>query len=337
MAGDTADARGVPAARRVLAERLQPGARRSSSARPRQTRWRNRRPMLRRGRENPAAGGYIQNRNDDGTWPPFDPASSERLRRRQPRAVHLDGAVQPRAGCSTRWAATNARNAAAGRLLPQPDGSWALTRSGGLHAELDNEPSIGSPWLYIFSGQPYKAQETCASPEHALDGHARRHPRQRRPRRDVVLVRLDRARAVPGDPRPRGALGHAPLFPRAVIRRANGKTITIDAPGASSANAVCSGLMVDGARRRVPGCLKPSRATAAHCPSRSLRRRMCRGARPRPTPRPRSTASAREVIGDAPRKSYRNFARRLTGIVAGRSIRPSSSLRDSRYSCSRAG
>jgi putative alpha-1,2-mannosidase len=40
------------------------------------------------------------------------------------------------------------------------DGSWALTRSGGLHSELDNEPSIGSPWIYNFTGKPYRTQET---------------------------------------------------------------------------------------------------------------------------------------------------------------------------------
>jgi putative alpha-1,2-mannosidase len=41
-----------------------------------------------------------------------------------------------------------------------PDGSWAVTESGGLHAELNNEPSIETPWLYDFSGQPWKTQET---------------------------------------------------------------------------------------------------------------------------------------------------------------------------------
>jgi putative alpha-1,2-mannosidase len=35
-----------------------------------------------------------------------------------------------------------------------------VTESGGLHAELNNEPSIETPWLYDFSGQPWKTQET---------------------------------------------------------------------------------------------------------------------------------------------------------------------------------
>ena len=40
-----------------------------------------------------------------------------------------------------------------------PDGSLAVTKSGGSHAELDNEPSIASPWLYDFAGAPWKTQE----------------------------------------------------------------------------------------------------------------------------------------------------------------------------------
>jgi putative alpha-1,2-mannosidase len=53
--------------------------------------------------------------------------------------------------------ATNARLDA---FFHNPDGSWAVTESGGLHAELNNEPSIETPWLYDFSGQPWKTQET---------------------------------------------------------------------------------------------------------------------------------------------------------------------------------
>src|SRR3546814_6056519 len=38
------------------------------------------------------------------------------------------------------------------------DLGWAVTKSGPLHAELDNEPSIASPWLYNFVGQPWQTQ-----------------------------------------------------------------------------------------------------------------------------------------------------------------------------------
>jgi putative alpha-1,2-mannosidase len=42
------------------------------------------------------------------------------------------------------------------RFFYNPDGSLAVTKSGGSHAELDNEPSIASPWLYDFVGTPWK-------------------------------------------------------------------------------------------------------------------------------------------------------------------------------------
>ena len=38
------------------------------------------------------------------------------------------------------------------------NGHWAVTNSGPLHPELNNEPSIGAPWLYDFVGAPWKTQ-----------------------------------------------------------------------------------------------------------------------------------------------------------------------------------
>ena len=48
---------------------------------------------------------------------------------------------------------------AAERIFYNPDGSLAVTNSGPLHAELNNEPSIETPWLFDFLGQPWKTQE----------------------------------------------------------------------------------------------------------------------------------------------------------------------------------
>ena len=59
--------------------------------------------------------------------------------------------------------ALGGREASIARLdafFRKPDGAWAVTKSGPLHAELDNEPSIAAPWLYNFLGQPWKTQET---------------------------------------------------------------------------------------------------------------------------------------------------------------------------------
>ncbi|WP_312708308.1 GH92 family glycosyl hydrolase [Stenotrophomonas sp.] len=106
-----------------------------------------------------AQQGYIQPRNADGSWPAFDPAAD-------------DGFVEG-SGAQYLWmvpfdpaglfAALGGREASIARLdafFRKPDGTWAVTKSGPLHAELDNEPSIAAPWLYNFLGQPWKTQET---------------------------------------------------------------------------------------------------------------------------------------------------------------------------------
>ncbi len=103
--------------------------------------------------------GYIQPRNADGSWPSFDPASDEEF---------VEGS-----GAQYLWMvpfdpaglieALGGREAAIRRLdafFREPDGTWAVTKSGPLHAELDNEPSIAAPWLYNFLGQPWKTQAT---------------------------------------------------------------------------------------------------------------------------------------------------------------------------------
>ena len=106
-----------------------------------------------------AQQGYIQPRNADGSWLAFDPAAD-------------DGFVEG-SGAQYLWMvpfdpaglfeALGGREASIARLdafFRKPGGAWAVTRSGPLHAELDNEPSIAAPWLYNFLGQPWKTQET---------------------------------------------------------------------------------------------------------------------------------------------------------------------------------
>jgi len=106
-----------------------------------------------------AQQGYIQPRNADGSWPAFDPAAD-------------DGFVEG-SGAQYLWMvpfdpaglfeALGGREASIARLdafFRKEDGAWAVTKSGPLHAELDNEPSIAAPWLYNFLGQPWKTQET---------------------------------------------------------------------------------------------------------------------------------------------------------------------------------
>ncbi|KAA8996772.1 glycoside hydrolase family 92 protein [Stenotrophomonas cyclobalanopsidis] len=106
-----------------------------------------------------AQQGYIQPRNADGSWPAFDPAADEGFVEGS-GAQYLWMVPFDPAGL---FEALGGREASIARLdafFRKPDGAWAVTKSGPLHAELDNEPSIAAPWLYNFLGQPWKTQET---------------------------------------------------------------------------------------------------------------------------------------------------------------------------------
>ena len=103
-------------------------------------------------------GGYIQNRNADGSWPDFDPKSDEGFVEGS-GAQYLWMVPFDVRGLADALGGNEATNKRLDAFFHMPNGEWAVTKHGDLHAELDNEPSIGSPWIYNFTGQPYKTQE----------------------------------------------------------------------------------------------------------------------------------------------------------------------------------
>jgi predicted alpha-1,2-mannosidase len=103
-------------------------------------------------------GGYIQNRNADGSWPKFDPASDEGFVEGS-AAQYLWMVPFNEKGLFTMLGGMGKASRRLNAFFYNPDGSLAVTKSGGLHAELDNEPSIETPWLFDFLGQPWKTQE----------------------------------------------------------------------------------------------------------------------------------------------------------------------------------
>ena len=115
-----------------------------------------------------------------------------------------------------------------------PDGKLAVTGAGGLHAEMNNEPSIGAPWMYSFAGHPEKTQQVI--------------------RETIKVLWKDTPPGIPGNddlgamsawfvwaamgmhplaPGRAELLLASPLFPRIVVHRGNGRTITVSAPGAA--------------------------------------------------------------------------------------------------------
>jgi predicted alpha-1,2-mannosidase len=103
-------------------------------------------------------GGYIQNRNADGTWPKFDPASTKGFVEGS-AAQYLWMVPFDEKGLFTMMGGKEQASRRLTAFFYNPDGSLAVTASGGLHAELNNEPSIETPWLFDFLGQPWKTQE----------------------------------------------------------------------------------------------------------------------------------------------------------------------------------
>jgi len=177
-------------------------------------------------------GGYIQDRNADGSWAAFSPASDDGFVEGSasvyvwmvPFDIH--GLFQQMGGPAK----------AVGRLdrfFQDAAGHWAFTNAGPLHAELNNEPSVATPWLYDFVGQPFKTQQVVRA---VVDTLWKNAPDGIPGNDDLgemsswyVWSALGLYPEIPG--RAELMIG-SPLFTHAVIHRENGE-VTIDAPDAS--------------------------------------------------------------------------------------------------------
>lgn len=195
---------------------------------------------------NPAVGGYIQDRNADGSWRmPFDPAGDDGFAEGSSAQYTWMIPFDPRG----LFDAMGGDARAIERLdaFFHKDGAWAVTKSGGAHAEMDNEPSIGAAYLYSFAGAPAKSQATVRQVINELWGN-----------RPTGIPGQDDLGAMsawyvwsalglyPNYPGRAELLVTAPLFPRAVIRRANQVGIAIEAPRAATAAGYIRGVTLDG-------------------------------------------------------------------------------------------
>ncbi|RXR07510.1 GH92 family glycosyl hydrolase [Pseudoxanthomonas composti] len=194
-----------------------------------------------------ATAGYIQPRNADGSWPSFDPASDEGFVEGS-GAQYLWMVPFDPAGLIDTLGGAEATTARLDAFFRKPDGSWAVTKSGPLHAELDNEPSIAAPWLYNFVGQPWKTQDTVRAAMRQIWTNT---PQGISGNDDLgqmsswyVWSALGLYPVYPG--RAELVIG-SPLFPRAVIERP-GARIEIRARNAAPDAPYVQSLERDGAR-----------------------------------------------------------------------------------------
>ncbi len=104
--------------------------------------------------------GYIQGRNKDGSWKTdFDPNSEHLFIEGSPAQylwmIPFDGN-----GLKDMVGGDEVMATRLDHHFHKPDGSWVLFRDNATYSDMSNQPSIASPWMYLFTGQAYKTQDT---------------------------------------------------------------------------------------------------------------------------------------------------------------------------------
>ena len=189
--------------------------------------------------------GYIQNRNADGSWPAFSPGADDGFVEGS-AAVYLWMVPFDVHGLFQAMGGEAQARERLDRFFHDEHGQWALTNAGPLHAELNNEPSVATPWLYDFAGQPYKTEDAVRT---VLERYWKNAPDGIPGNDDLgemsswcVWSALGLYPEIPGRAE---LLVGSPLFAHAAIHRDGGDVI-IDAPGASNENRFVHALSIDG-------------------------------------------------------------------------------------------
>jgi predicted alpha-1,2-mannosidase len=190
--------------------------------------------------------GYIQNRNPDGSWPPFDPGSSRGFAEGSSAQYTWMVPFDVR-GLMEAMGGQEQANARLDDFFHHEDGGWALTGFGGLRSEMDNEPSVGAPWLYLFSGKPFRTQEIVRQVLNTLWSH---QPHGIPGNDDLGAMSSwyvwSAMGLYPGIPGRSELLLGSPLFPLIRIERPAGNSITIRAPAADTHTPFVHALRVNG-------------------------------------------------------------------------------------------
>ncbi len=199
-----------------------------------------------------SAAGYVQNRNADGSWPPFDPASSDGFAEGS-SAQYTWMVPFDAQGLFDAMGGTARAVERLDAWFHNDDGSWALTGLGGMHAEMDNEPSTAAAWLYDFAGRPDRTEATVREATNVL---WRAAPDGIPGNDDLGAMSAWYVWAAmglyPGIPGRAELLVGSPVFPQVRIVRATGVTIAIDAPEASARAPFVTALRVDGQKWTKP-------------------------------------------------------------------------------------
>ena len=204
-----------------------------------------------------AKTGFVRARKSDGTFrTPFDPTAinyGTDYTEGNAWQYSLVRAAGPGRAVRARWAATPRRSPSSTRCSTTTtrklDYSHAEDIAGLIGQYIHgNEPSHHVAYLYDHAGAPWRTQARLKQiVDEPVQAHARRPVGQRRPRPDVGLARVHRARLLPrhaGQPRIR----HRPPV-RGTRQRStlpNGKRFTVVADGLSDDNPYVGAVTLNG-------------------------------------------------------------------------------------------
>ena len=104
--------------------------------------------------------GYIQGRNKDGSWKKDFDANSGHLFVEGSPAQYLWMLPFDGLGLNKRVGGDEKMSARLDSHFHKEDGSWVLFRDSAEYSDVSNQPSIATPWMYLFTGDAYKTQAT---------------------------------------------------------------------------------------------------------------------------------------------------------------------------------
>ena len=186
--------------------------------------------------------GYIQGRNLDGSWKKdFDPYSGHLFVEGSPVQylwmLPFDGQ-----GLNELVGGDEIMATRLDQHFHKPDGSWVLFRDSAKYADVSNQPSIATPWMYLFTGQAYKTQETVrATMDQLWNNSTKGIPGQDDLGQMSSWYVFSALGIYPLYPGRADLVVSSPLFSHAKIAN-----LTINAPNSSDENRYISSLAING-------------------------------------------------------------------------------------------
>ncbi|MEV6235303.1 GH92 family glycosyl hydrolase [Lentzea sp. NPDC051838] len=190
---------------------------------------------------------YMRNRSSSGTWAPnFTPGTGtgfvEGTSAQYTWMVYHD--------VTGLAAAMGGKSIAAARLdgfFHDQNGNWDLSGNDPTRYDAGNEPSIQTPWQYIYLGRPYQTQETVRQILDTLWTTGTGGIPGNDDLGTMSSWYLFAAMGIyPQIPSRAELVLSTPLFTRTEIKRGNGKTIVIEAPQTSTQNKYIQSMTLNG-------------------------------------------------------------------------------------------